>query len=118
MLQAINLDEEFSKTPKKQDIYNWISTSWQIITPKEIVKAFLTSGISISMTGEEDSLSENVLRLKKNVSQEEVFMKEEDSKKDPFMEDQFIGKEDQKAFCERCYNGQQDEHFQELTIDS
>ena len=50
--------------PKKQTIYNWLMYAWNSLTPKDLIKSFIVSGISISMDGNDDLLLSNVIRLK------------------------------------------------------
>ena len=56
MNQSIEIGKEFKITPKKQEIYNWIVNALAFLSPRGIIKAFITSGISISMKGEEINL--------------------------------------------------------------
>lgn len=62
--------------PNKQIIYRWFSTAWKSITPLNIIKAFLTSGLSCDISGKEDILSHNVRLLReKNAKEEEPCVK-------------------------------------------
>ena len=56
MKQVMISEEEFKATPKKQDLYNWLIDGLKLISPRDIVKAFITSGISVSMKGDEETL--------------------------------------------------------------
>jgi len=72
--------QEKAKYPSKQDIYNWFARSWRTISPPNIVKAFLHSGISNSLDNSEDFLcrflsvqfqSESQPKSSQNIDQEE-----------------------------------------------
>lgn len=58
MTRALHLNEDFSETPKKQNIYNWMTLA--LSYPKDIDKSFLISGIYVYMSGKEDALSPNM----------------------------------------------------------
>jgi len=57
-------NQENSKAPTKQEIYDSFTESWGSITPLHIIKAFLSSGISNNVNGEEDVLSKNLIKLR------------------------------------------------------
>jgi len=58
----------FDKNPEeniqKQTIYEWFSQAWDSVTPLNIIKAFLTSGISNELDGSTDFFSENLIKLR------------------------------------------------------
>ena len=116
MAQSIISGEEFKSTPKKQDVYNWVTNVLNIISPRDVVKAFLTSGISISLTGEEDALSENVQRLKKVSYGVDVIIKDDPEELKLFMKDAYAEEEDLEKFKQH-YNANVGEDEEELTLD-
>ena len=99
-LQQIISEEEIKSTPKKQDIYDWIHNALNLVSPRDVVKAFLTSGVSVALGGEEDALSSNVMRLRKEVVDEKL-EKAGPEDLESFMADQYTEKEDEKRFVER-----------------
>lgn len=50
--------------PNKQIVYSWFKKAYDSITPLNIIKAFLISGISNDPQGNEDILSPNLLSLR------------------------------------------------------
>jgi len=80
------MEKQEGTNPSKTTIYNWFYKSWKAITPLNIVKAFLMSGISNDLNGSEDILSESLTRLRAfNHERETMFSKEAASKE--FFED-------------------------------
>ena len=63
----INIEASPLEHPCRQDIYNWVMKAWDLLSPREIIYAFLTSGISNSLDGTEDSLSKNINIMKEFV---------------------------------------------------
>jgi len=51
-------------SPSKQAIYIWFKKAFDSLTPLNIIKAFLLSGISNDVNGIEDLLSPNLLLLR------------------------------------------------------
>jgi len=117
MNQDVKAGEEFKRTPKKQELYNWLMSALESISSRDVIKSFLTSGISISMNGDEDQLSTNVLRLKKQAKEEEIIL----SKDDPldlkeFFSNDYEEEENSKAFISKYYD-KFNEDEEELVVD-
>ena len=58
--QPLLPEEDIIKIPSKKNTYDWIV----FVSPKDVAKSLLTSGASVSLGGEEDVLSSNMMRLK------------------------------------------------------
>jgi len=65
-----NLNE---KAPKKQLIYDWFNIAWEAISPVNIVKAFLSSGVSNNLDDSQDLFSKNLLKLKNETLEQCLF---------------------------------------------
>lgn len=75
----------------------------KLISPRDIIKAFLTSGISVSMKGDEDSLSPNVMRLRAQVVEDKILFQADPEDLRGFYKDEYASQEDFESFRSR-YN--------------
>jgi len=117
MNQSIEIGKEFKITPKKQEIYNWIVNALAFLSPRDIIKAFITSGISVSMKGEEDHIAHNVLRLKDPTYQEEIILTKHDSLDlHEYFKDKYLENEDIEPYRSRYYD-KIGENKEELVLD-
>jgi len=83
------------QNPTKAIIYSWFRKAFGSITAVNIIKAFLTSGISNDADGSEDILSANLLLLK--TKQVEVTQVKEQSDEKAFYEDAYGSPEHQNC---------------------
>jgi hypothetical protein len=62
----VTIDLTLSKLeiPTRQMIYDWFMASWNSLSPKEVITAFLESGLTNNLDGSEDILSKNLKILK------------------------------------------------------
>ena len=117
MCQSIVSEEEFKKTPSKQDLYNWMVSALLLISPRDIVKAFIPSGISVSMRGDEDCLSANVCRLRnKSYEEDSVLIKADDPDPEEFYKNVYADEEDVKSYENCCYKDSGEDE-EELVLD-
>ena len=91
----LDLTTQSLASPKRQDIYDWLMKTWEFISPKEVIHAFLKSGISNNLNGEEDILSKNIQIMKELTKKElpQIQEKEEIEEEIPIkfdIEDQFF----------------------------
>ena len=91
----LDLTTQSLASPKRQDIYDWLMKTWEFISPKEVIHAFLKSGISNNLNGEEDILSKNIQIMKEVTKKElpQIQEKEEIEEEIPIkfdIEDQFF----------------------------
>ena len=98
-----------SVAPSKQAIYTWFASAWRGITPLNIIKGFLASGISNDINGNEDILSSNLRRLReseKGHETEPIDAGEAMAKffEDPYSHHEFqdndLGQQDGEYICE------------------
>lgn len=67
------ITENRTKAPCKQDIYTWFTCAWKTINPANIIKAFLMSGLSNDISGSEDILCLNLIKLKQKEQNTKIF---------------------------------------------
>jgi len=70
------IDQHPNINPTKQTIYNWLVQAWKKITPLNIIKAFLMSGISNDLDGSSDILCPNLQKLKKKNNENDTITDE------------------------------------------
>ena len=78
-----------SKTPSKQFIYDWFAKSWNAITQTNNIKAFLLSGISNDLNGDEDILCLNLVQMKKKQAEDAEKFKSESEEAEELHERDF-----------------------------
>ena len=82
-------DTDPSLNPTKQMIYNWFAKAFQSITFKDVIKAFLMSGISNELDGSEDLLSSMLLKFRKEREQIQQNLTVEEQVTQIFFEDEY-----------------------------